>query len=370
MSAPTLRTAPAHAAPLLLAGWLGLAAGSGWAAAPAPLGAQQVLREFNLVTLGQAQMASHVDGRSYIGGTLTGQGAVFAMHPQDMPASSTGYAGLTVAGNASGLHVTADGATVLGHLSNANINNGPVVVGGNASNSNFNGSGGSYVYGSRSGVNANSGNLSLGSAQAATAVAQSTDFASVLHGLSDNLASLASTGSHWNVNGGKVTFHAVADAQGLAVFDLTAVDDSLLALSEFEFDLGSATTVIFNTDVSAAQINANFLGGSAQAIGSRTIWNFYNATSLNLGTQFGGAVLATEATLTHSNNIEGGVFVQSLVQYGEIHLQAFSGTVPTVSAVPEPGTWALLLAGLAPVLRRARRAALHGAGRGFGPARS
>ena len=55
--------------------------------------------------------------------------------------------------------------------------------------------------------------------------------------------------------------------------------------------------------------------------------------------------MATHAKLTNTNNIEGSVVVQSLDQKGEIHLQPFTGHIP-VTAVPEPGTYALLLAGL------------------------
>jgi choice-of-anchor A domain-containing protein len=320
----------------------------------AGLDAQQALQQFNLVTLGNANMQSHVDGRSFIGGTLNGN-SVFAMHPADMPASA--YAGLTVAGNASNLQVTAGGATILGNLDNAAINNGPGVVVGNASNSNFNGTGGSWIGGTRTNVNANSGNLNAADAAAAIGVAQSTDFASVLNTLSDNLSALASTGSFWSISGGRVTFHAVADSNGLAVFDLSSADETLLGSAEFDFDMGGATTVIFNSDVTSASIHANFIGGSAQTIATRTIWNFYNATSLELQSQFGGNVLATEAALTNDNNVEGGVFVSSLIQKGEIHEQQFGGNISNVgAAIPEPPSLMLMLLGLAALVGfRARR---------------
>lgn len=147
------------------------------------------------------------------------------------------------------------------------------------------------------------------------------------------------------MSGSKATFNAVANEYGIAVFDLTAIDTELFVLGEFAFNLNGVLTVIFNTDESTYNIHANFLGGSAQAIGASAIWNFYNATDLTLNAQFGGAVLATEAELRNYNNIEGTVVADTLYQNGEIHIQSFAGDLPP-EKVPEPGALALALTGL------------------------
>lgn len=119
-------------------------------------------------------------------------------------------------------------------------------------------------------------------------------------------------------------------------------------------NLNGATTLVFNTDDTSYDISANFLGGSAQAIGSLAVWNFYDATSLALESQFGGVVLAPNAALRNENNIEGTVIVDSLVQHGEIHEQLFRGDPP--HEVPEPGSLVLVLAALAALgTRRAAR---------------
>lgn len=319
-----------------------LALGAGSAAAATPLTAEQTLNQFNLVVFGNSVSSSHVHGRAWIGGTVTG--GDYELDWTSTPASA--YAGLTVGANASSLHVLGNGVVIGGNLTGAEINGGSSVVFGNATSVNFNGP--AYVAGSSS-ANFNGGiNSALATGPAANA-AGSTNFAGLLTGLSTQLSHLTDkSGSSVAVSGNKATFNAVADANGLAVFNLT---DSVLNAGEFEFNLGSATTIIINSGATSADITANFLGGSAQTIGAKTLWNFYNATSLSTY-QFGGSILAPLASFTNYNDIEGDVFVDSLTQYGQIHLQPFSGHLPPV---PEPETWAMMLGGLAMLGAIARR---------------
>lgn len=313
--------------------------------AMASLTASEVLQQFNLVVLQSATSTSHVDGRSYIGGSVSG--GDYAQHGSNLPASD--YAGLTVGGAASNVHVNGKGLVAGGSVSNSVVNQGDAVVYGAAVNSTFNGK--TYVAGAKSGVNFNGGSVSnmsqaTAAMQAADAAATSTNFGQVMSALSQQLSLLTSTGSWVDISGNKATFNAVADSNGLAVFDLTQIDTQLFGLGEFQFNLGNASTVIFNTDNTSYDIAANFLGGSAALLGTKTIWNFYNADTLNIASQFGGVVLATDATLTLSQNIEGTVVVDTLHQYGEIHQQDFVGTLPSPPVpgqqVPEPGSLALL----------------------------
>ena len=60
------------------------------------------------------------------------------------------------------------------------------------------------------------------------------------------------------------------------------------------------------------------------------------------------------AALSNANNIEGGVYVESLVQSGEIHY-ASGGFKGNIAAVPEPETYAMLLAGLGMLAAIGRR---------------
>ena len=110
----------------------------------APLTNQQIFEQFNLVVFNNSNSSSHVDGRSFIGGNLSG--GDYVQHPGAVAPSS--YTGLTILGNASGnIHVNGLGAVVAGNASNLTVNTGDAVVLGNATNSSFNGSGNYYVGG-------------------------------------------------------------------------------------------------------------------------------------------------------------------------------------------------------------------------------
>jgi choice-of-anchor A domain-containing protein len=343
----------------LLAAGLLLLSMSSQATTFAPLTGQQVLQQFNLVVLGNGSTASDVEGRIYVKGDFTSGNLV----QRAMPASN--YAAVTTGGNLTASTIdnnlgNAVGVVVGGNISGATVNNGGGAILGNATNSNFNGSGGTYIAGSVSGVNRNSGTVATleSSPRLADAVsaASSTNFAQVMGDLSTQLKSLGSNSTASRA-GGKATFNAVADADGLAVFNLTS---DLLGASEFEFNLNGAKTLIFNSNVSGAvTLNANFLGGSATGeLARAAVWNFYDATSIQVGAQFGGSILATNASLTNYNNIEGAVVVKSFTGQGELHLQSFTGAIPGgggVNEVPEPGSFALVALGLIGMLAARRR---------------
>lgn len=311
----------------------------------APLSALETLQQFNLVVLQNANSNSHVDGRSYVGGAATG--GIYASHSSAMTPSS--YAGLTVGGSASGLHVNNNGAVVGGSISNFTVNQGQSAVMGAAANGNFNGT--AYVAGAAANVNFNGGGrvtTPTSIMQTGMEAAGSTNFGQVMDALSQQLSLMASTGSTVSITGNKATFNAVADANGLAVFDLTLIDTQLFSLGEFQFNLGNAVTVLFNTDNTSYNFSTNFLGGSAQLLGTKAIWNFYNAENITINNQFGGVILATDAALSNYQNLEGTVIVESLNQHGEIHYQKFGGTLPQphVTEVPEPSMLLLMALGL------------------------
>ncbi len=103
--------------------------------------------------------------------------------------------------------------------------------------------------------------------------------------------------------------------------------------------------------------NLNFTGGTDYA--SSVLWNFVNASALDLTSEFVGSILAPEATVTNSNAIDGTlVALNDVNSTGELHSYPYTGTFPGSPApAPEPGTIGLVGVGVAAlvVLQRLRK---------------
>ncbi len=331
-------------------------------ACAAPLTATQMLQQFNVVVSGNLTSTSHVDGRAYVG--LNANGGDYVQHVGDTPASA--YAGLTVGGTLGGnVHVNGLGLVTGGDANGINVNSGSSYVGGSANGSSFNGD--AWIAGDANGgnfnglihaasytnINVNPNNVlaaPTGVMSSTLAASTSTNFGAVMTGLSSQLSALhatAGTAVTYSNNDSNVLLSGTA-VNGVLVFDLTQEDSKIFSskVTDISFNLGGATTVIFNTDDSNLSLYANF--NQAQTLGSKLIWNFAgHDTSVTVGRTFGGQVLVADGTFSNVGgaNVEGGVFAKTLNQFGEIHLQSFSGSVPA-APVPEPETYAMLLAGL------------------------
>lgn len=332
-----------------------------------PISATEMLQQFNVVVSGNLHSTSHVDGRTYVGGNVTG--GDYVQHAGKTAKSR--YAGLTVGGTASGnVKVNGLGAVVRGSVNGASVNSGETYVGGAASNSSFNGNvwiagaasnvnfGQNIHAASYSGINLNGKvlNATTGTMDSTLAASTSTDFSSVMSGLSTQLSALqatAGTSVLFSNNDQRVTFTGTA-IDGLLVFDLTTLDSKIFSsrTTDLSFKLNGAGTVIFNTNDKMLNLSANF--DDVHSLGSSLIWNFAGANSVTVGRTFGGQVLVADGSFSNTSgaNVEGGVFAKNLIQGGEIHTQAFTGSLPSQKpgsgsvAVPEPASLGLLLTGI------------------------
>ena len=177
-----------------------------------------------------------------------------------------------------------------------------------------------------------------------------TAMKSSLSSLSKTLSTQATTGGYNVDQHNKATFTAKANTAGIAVINLTASDITKLnSTNNFKFNLdNSVKALLLNVSGQSSTLTAN-LFGSLEKLANKTLWNFYDATTVTLDRQFAGSVLAPNATLTNNKQILGGVYVNSLTQNGLIKSTTFTGATALTSitaAVPEPETYALMGLGL------------------------
>jgi choice-of-anchor A domain-containing protein len=162
------------------------------------------------------------------------------------------------------------------------------------------------------------------------------------------------------LNYSTLTFTSDATS-GLVFFDVTAAQ---LANINLRFDVSSLATVIVN--VTGQQANGTAIGaqGFDGVTAGKTLFNFEDATHLNLG-NFYGSILATDADVTTGwGHIDGALMAKSYSGNDQLNWRAFKGDLPTLdsppAAIPEPASWAMMILGVGAVgavLRHRRRLA-------------
>ena len=283
------------------------------------------LRTWNLVVLGDLTSSSEVEGRTFVGGDLNGSSSNYQIRtPADSPYD---VPGLTVVGDVNGSVKNLNngsGALIGGNVNSGfNLNGAPqtVKVGGTVANTNVNNNT------LQSGLAASDPAFAVDLQQRASLLSSSlTDMSRTLGGLTAN--------SELVISGNRGTFNAAPNADGVAVFNITAAD--LNRIGEIQFNLNGADTAIVNVAGSSVTLNDNFLGGT-NGLGEHVIWNFPDASQINSTTAWGGSVLAPFAAATTGNYIEGSAVFGSLVQNGEFHLGTYTGSYDPPATVPGGG---------------------------------
>lgn len=140
----------------------------------------------------------------------------------------------------------------------------------------------------------------------------------------------------------------------LNIFTLSAWD--LVRIGDFRIEVPEGATVLVNIAGKIGRMEGfgfyfNGLYGDHDTEGrfpdERILYNFYEATALKIaGIEVHGTVLAPWARVRFfDGHIEGGLIARSLFGTGEAHNELFRGDLPG-RPVPEPGTLALVAAGL------------------------
>lgn len=259
------------------------------------------LKDFNAVIFTNATTVADIEGAAIIGGNFSG--ATLYNNPGSTTLLS-GFGALTVYGSTSGNPINID-------------NGGSAYVGGTkGAIVNFNG-GGSYI---------GAPSYTIGDLETAF-----TTESIALSQLSAN--SVLPTPDNNEV------IKATPDSSGIAVFDISASDLSLIP--SYKIDLNGASTIVFNVSGNVVNFSANNETGTLGA--TKIIWNFYDATSVTFGTQIAGTVVAPHATVTNNNQIDGTLIAYAFNGQGELHNYGFDGTIP--GAVPEPAIWSMMIFG-------------------------
>ena len=276
--------------------------------------ATPILNSFNLVVGGNLVSNSEVEGRTLVGGNLSGT------------ASNYGIA-LTPSSAFSGI----DSLIVGGDITAANVNvaAGDVRVGGVATgNVNRNGVG-SDLFQHDSTV---SGVLS-------SVLGQLQSWSSYFGSLTPN----STVNNPAGPSG--LTFNATAGPDRRAVFHIDGTVFSDPQSQQFDLVAGPGIDLmIVNVYGTSVNFNeGNFVGGfTSPAIRPLLVWNFVEAQTLELNRSWFGTIMAPGANLRTSTVIDGSVFIGGdFDQRAEVHLpllNAAQGDAP----VPEPATIGLM----------------------------
>jgi choice-of-anchor A domain-containing protein len=280
-------------------------------AAPFPLS------QWDLIDLGNLTSSQDVQGAAWIGGNLNGTGSSYATMLSGPSSAITLEVGGTISGGT--VHVHNGSATV-----NSTPANGQV-------------------------------DMQQGGATLFTNTALNPSLAAMTQALNDASNFFAGLPSNSNVTfpgvqPGPATF-TVANNVTQAVFSINASDlfgNAKVQQIQLAND-SSAQSIIIN--VIGATVNdlgsGNFTGGfNSSSTQAKIVWNFINATSITINNRFDGVMLAPNAALTNTSEIDGAVGVASVIQNAEIHLPL--STVPT----PEPLAGGMFMLGAMTLLRR------------------
>ncbi len=285
---------------------------------------------FNLLAIGSSTLAGNVNTSADVTGriaaaNMVGTGTTVGSHIEDAYSSPNNYVLLSAAGfNA-------------GESFNINANGNVYAPGGNG-NINFN-DGGTRVTSGGAGVDFDA-------------------LRSYLESYSGQLGQLAANGS----------VGVAQDANNPSFLELYGSDDKLDVFTITAAQLGNVNrpldivtpngaTVIVNVTGSQATIASALYYMGVQHSGDdtandRILFNFAGATAVTVNGQFSASILAPNAYLSGTSQMDGNFIAAQIGPTGEVHDALFDGTLPPYqSPAPEPASMALvgggfLMAGL------------------------
>lgn len=259
----------------------------------------ETLSEYNLIVLNDLASTSEVEGKTLVGGDLSGTSNYGVRLTQND--SSNGDA-LVIAGD------LVSGSTV-------NANGQSIVIAGNNNGQ----------------VNARSISSDASEYDFDLIKSEFVNFSGYLSELAVNSILTTST----NGQPGPASFEVGSDVgTDVAVFNITSEEFfSNNKIQQYDVDLNGESPSAIVINVSGEVIDdSNFSGNGVgsivtDAFRENIIWNFFEATDIDLVKQLNGSLLAPFADLSNKTPIEGSVVVNNFDQDGEVHDALFTGTI-------------------------------------------
>ncbi len=272
------------------------------------------MSQYNVITLQSLTTSSDIEYRTIVCGNLL-NGATFG-NQLDQNTFNPRTFSLEINGSTNGNSI--------------NVDIGSVAVGPYPSNRVTKGSGNNqYTIDGKLLVNVNQGNNNATVQIDQTLPSRCADIISSITYLSTALSQLSPNNNVTfpSPQPNPLIFNVInVDANGLAIFNVSASsvfsngNVQRITTNIQNTNLQLLVINVYGTSVSWSGSNIDDAWFNSDTTGqSHTIWNFYQAKTLNFNSNMKGAVLAPYGTVVTNIDINGAVAVQSLNTQGEVH---------------------------------------------------
>jgi choice-of-anchor A domain-containing protein len=243
------------------------------------------------------------------------------------------------------------------YISQASANGGPyaiVAAGGITASGNFNINGGGNVYSSTATsttINfANENYSPYTGSKLITGGTSPIDFSTLqteMYALSTQLAGLTANGAVCSLNGSGVIIAGGGCPSSTKVYGNpswlilygTSTTINIFSVTQAQFQGGNnldievptGSTVIVNVAGTTDTLQSSIYFNGATVVDANAhsiLFNFASATTLTFNAQFDAALLAPYAAMSGGNQMGGMFIVASVGSMGEVHYDAFTGSIP------------------------------------------
>ena len=291
--------------------------------------AAETFSNYDVVAFGSFTSANtEVNGSLAVGGAANVNG--FSVG-KDLPSSFSGNA-LTVGGNLA--------------YTNGQVFHGNAVVGGAITGSSFNVPAGTKTANAAMPLNFSNELVSLKNISTAAA-------ALTANGTITKPGNLVLTGTNTSLNVFSITASDLFVGSGVAI-NIPVGSLAVINVSGASFNAGST---------GGWTINGQTISNDSAGLASSILYNFSDATALDISGSWGGTILAPKADVNvRWGGFFGSLYADDVNSSSEFYRARFTGydkiAPPVTAPVPEPASWLMMIGGfmlLGMAMRRRRR---------------